>query len=237
MKYSPNLRTIDVEHIDKMCTYRLPKGVRLKDFVIEKNEHSDKICIIGVGGGGINIVKSITKNKHQYYPLMAHMDHSELYDDTSKNKLYLLSDIEDEEILTLENRYALSQFVSGHKKVYIVTTFGRETHKCEAVDKIVQHLHRIRRETTMIVVKPFLFEVVPGRIRAINATLKKLETFTEKILLFHNEDLLDIKEKSTMTMPEVFSTLDTIIASVIEEGHECDENVVHNIYLKDLWQE
>ena len=168
---------------------------------------------------------------------MAHIDHQELYDNIADNKLYLMSDIEDEEILTVENRRLLSEFVMAHKKVYVVTTFGRETHRSEAVEKMLQHLRRIGRKVTLIVVKPFLFEVVPGRIRAINETIKKMELYAEKIFIFHNEDLLAIKESSTLPMSKVFSSLDNIIASVIEEDYDCSDEVVTNIYLKELLNE
>ena len=232
-----NVRQINEDEIQKVCTYQLTKGVKLKDFIVNKNENSKKFCIIGIGGGGINIVGSITNDNNKYFSLMAHIDHQELYGNVADNKLYIMSDIEDEEILTVENRRLLSEFVMAHKKVYVVTTFGRESHRSEAVEKIVQYLHRIGRQVTLIVVKPFLFEVVPGRIRAINETIKKMESYAEKIFIFHNEDLLAIKESSNLSMPEVFSSLDNIISSVIEEDYNCDDEVVTNIYLNELLNE
>ena len=232
-----NVRQISMDEVRKYCTYHMPKGVKLKDYIVDENENSKKFCIIGIGGGGINIVEAITKDNSKYFSMMTHVDHQDLYDRDVENKLYIMSDIEDKEILTVENRRALSEFVSAHKEVYVVTTLGRETHRSQAVEKMVQHLYRIHRKVTLILVKPFLFEVVPGRIRAINATIKELEKYVEKIFVFHNEDLLAIKESSTMSMPEVFSSLDNIIASVIEEGYECEDEVVSNIYLKDLLNE
>ncbi len=228
------VRQISMDEVRKYCTYQMPKGVKLKDFIVDKNENSKKFCIIGIGGGGINIVEAITKDNSNYFPMLAHIDHQELYDRKAENRLYIISDIEDKEILTVENRRALSKFVSTHKEVYVVTTLGRETHRTQSVEKIVQHLYRIHRKVTLIVVKPFLFEVIPGRIRAINTTIKELEKYAENIFVFHNEDLLAIKESCTLSMPEVFSSLNNIIASVIEEGYDCGDEVVTNIYLKEL---
>jgi len=232
-----NVRQINMDEVRKYCTYHMSKGVKLKDYIVTENETSKKFCIIGIGGGGINIVEAITKDNGKHFPMLAHIDHQELYDRKADNKFYIMSDLKDKEILTVENRRALSEFVSAHEEVYIVTTLGRETHRSQAVEKIVQHLHRIHRKVTLIVVKPFLFEVIPGRIRAINATIKELEKYVEKIFIFHNEDLLAIKESSAMSMPEVFSSLDNIIASVIEEDYECGDEVVNNIYLKELMNE
>lgn len=232
-----NVRQISMDEVRKYCTYRMPKGVKLKDYIINENENSKKFCILGIGAGGINIVEAITKDNSKYFSILIHVDHQDLYDREAKNKLYIMSDIEDKEILTVENRRALSEFVAAHKEVHVVTTLGRETHRSEVVEKIMQHLYRIHRNVTLIVVKPFLFEVVPGRIKAINETLKKLEKYAEKIFVFHNEDLLAMKKSSTLSMPEVFSSLDNIIASVIEEGYDCGDEIVANIYLKELLNE
>ena len=229
-----NVREINEDEIQKVCTYKLPKGVKLKDFIVKKNENSKKFCIIGVGGGGINIVESITNDNNKYFPIMAHIDHQELYDNITDNKLYLMSDTEDKEILTVENKRVLSEFVSAHREVYVITTFGRETHRSEAVDKMLQHLRCIGRKVTLIVVKPFLFEVVPGRIRAINETIKKMESYAEKIFVFHNEDLLAINKVSTMSMKKTFLYANSIIRNVIEEDYDCCDEVVANIYLKDF---
>lgn len=228
-----NIRQINDDSIEKCCTYKLPKGVRLKDFLVNKDENSKKFCIIGIGGGGINIVESISKDNSKFQPMYVHIDYDDLNKRSVTNKLYLMSDIEDREILTVSNRKAISEFVSAHSRVYVVTTFGMETHRSEAVEKIVQHLYRLGRKVTLIVVKPFLFEVVPGRIRSINETVKKLEAYTEKIFVFHNEDLLTLKESSTLPMSKIFSYLDNIIFSIISEEHDYGDEVVTNIYLNE----
>ena len=232
-----NIRQISQDKIQKCCTYRLLKGVKLKDFIVNENENSKKFCIIGIGGGGINIVESITKDNSKFYPMGAHIDYEDLSKRSIENKLYLMSDIEDEEVLTVDNRRALSEFVTAHKRVYVVTTFGRETHRSQAVEKIVQHLYRIGRKVTLIVVKPFLFEVVPGRMKTINETIEKLEAYAEKIFVFHNEDLLSVKESSNAPMAKAFSALDNIIFSVITENYDCEDEVVTNFYLNELLDE
>lgn len=229
-----NVRIISEDEIQKICTYKFPKGVKMKDFIVNEDENSKKFCLIGIGGGGINIVNSIAIESNKYFTLNAHIDHQELYDSKVENKLYIMSDIEDEEILTVENRRTLSEFVSAHGEIYVLTTFGRETYRSEAVDNILQHLRRIGRKVTLIVVKPFLFEVVPGRMRVINETIKKMESYVEKILIFHNEDLLTLNEVSTMSMKETFLYANDIIRSAIEEDYQCCDEVITNIYLKDF---
>ena len=234
MKSKLNVRNIPLEEIDKMCTYELPKGVKLKDFIVEKDENSQKHCLLGIGGGGLNLVESISKNRPNYHTMMAHIDYDDLDKRECEHKLYLLSDVEEREILTVENKRALSTFVKGNKQLYVIATFGRETHRSEVVEVMVKHLHRIGREVTLIVVKPFLFEVIPGRIRAINESIKKLEAYTQKIVVFHNEDLLAIKEKSEMSMPEVFSAFNDVVRLTIEENKVHSSEQVVNVYLGDL---
>jgi len=234
MKSKLNVRNIPLEQVDKMCTYKLPKGVKLKDFIVEKDKNSHKHCLLGIGGGGLNLVESISKNRPNYHTMMAHIDYDDLDKRECENKLYLLSDVEEREILTVDNKQALSAFAKGHKQLYVIVTFGRETHRCEAVEMIVKHLHRIGREVTLTVVKPFLFEVIPGRIRAINESIKILEAYTQKIMVFHNEDLLVIKEKSEISMPEVFSAFDDVVRLSIEENRIHSSEQVENVYLGDL---
>lgn len=234
MEAKENVRTIPMENIDKCCEHKLPKGIKLKDFLVEEDANSHKICMIGIGGGGLNLVETISKNRRQYHSMMAHVDYADLDERECTNKLYLFSDVADREILTVDNRRALSTFVKGHKEVYVLTTFGRETHRCEVVEHMVQHLHRIGREVILIVVKPFLFEVIPGRIRAINNSIEKLKDCTQQIIVFHNEDLLIIKDKSDMTMSEAFSTFGDILRLRIEENRVLSTEQVENVYLHDL---
>jgi len=232
-----NVRQINLDDVQIYCTYPLSKGVKLKDYLVDKNMDSKRFCVIGVGGGGINIVHTITENNNKYISLMAHIDHSDIYDMKDKNKLFVMCDIADEEILTVDNRRVLSEFVSAHKEVYIISTLGRETHHSQAVEKIVQHIYRIHRKITLIIVKPFLFEVVPGRIREINSTLNELEKYAEKILVFHNEDLLGLEEVNNLAISDSFTFLNHIIATTIEEGYTCGDEIVSNIYLKELLNE
>ena len=166
--------------------------------------------------------------------MMAHIDYDDLDKRTCDHKLYLCSDVEDREILTVENKRVLSAFVKGHKVVYVLATFGKETHRSEAIEMIVKHLHRIGREVTLIVVKPFIFELIPGRIRTINESIKTLEAYTQKIIIFHNEDLLAIEEKSEMSSSEVFRALDNVVRLTIEENRVYSSEQVENVYLGDL---
>ncbi len=232
-----HVRQISEDEITIYSRRIFPKGVKLKDYSICEDENSKKFCVIGIGGGGINIVNSIAQDSNKYFTLSAHIDHQELYNSEVENKLYIMSDIDDREILTVENRRVLSEFVSTHEEVYVVTTFGRETHSSEAVDKILQHLRRIGRKVTLIAVKPFMFEVVPGRIRAINETIKKMEAYAKKILVFHNEDVLAIDGVSSMPIKEAFLFVNECICKVIEADYNFGNEIVTNIYLKDFINE
>lgn len=220
-------RQIGSDQIAKCCVYRLPKGVRLKDFNIEENANSKKTCIIALGGGGIKIAQSIMKYNNAYMSLMTHVNHLGLDGVHAEYKLYLMCDIEDKELLTIENRGTLSEFVSAHKKVYLITTLGNEIRRSQAIEKISQHLHRIGREVIVIAVKPFIFELYPERIDAINETLGQLDKFVSKIIVFHNEDMVDINEVSAVPMHDCFELLDHAIASVIQGDYNCgDERII-----------
>ena len=230
-------RRLYTEDIQKHCSYHLPKGIKLIDFIIEENEESQKFCVIGVGGGGIDIVKSIIAYSNAYKPLMAHIDHAKLYALEAAHKLFLMCDLEDKELMSVENHRALSKFVAAHQRVYVVTTFGKEIHRSCTIEKTVRHLRSIGREVILIVVKPFLFELTPERIEAINKSLKKLETDVSKMLLLHNQDILDFNEIGRLPMKKCFKIFERMIALMIEEGYACEDANVCKVGFERLLNE
>ena len=192
-----NARSISLDKIKKFCTYRLPKGVKLKDFVIEDDDNSQKHCLLGVGRGGLNLVETISKNRSNYHAMMAHMDYNDL------------------------GKRALSLFVKGHKQLYVVATLESEAHCHEAVEMIAKHLRCIGREVTLIIVEPFLLEVAHGHTKAINESIKKLEAYTQKIVIFYHEDI----SKVNMTKMEMFSAIANKIRLCIEETKCSDKHI------------
>lgn len=228
-------RQINMKDVKIFCKYPLPKGVKLIDFQIDENEESSKPCIIGIGDRGIDAVEEIIKCKSSYLTLMADINHRNLYNVKSENKLYLMGDALDKEMLTVGNRRTLSEFVRAHKKVYIITRLDNELNLCKTVEKIVQHLHRINREVVLIATKPFLFELPPWRLALVNETLKSFERYVSKLIVFDSEDLLGIKEVSILPMKECFGFLDSTVAKLIEGDYEISEEKVVNVPLIELF--
>ncbi|MDD3602016.1 MAG: hypothetical protein PHZ17_01715 [Sulfurovum sp.] len=234
-KCRDSVRQIDPENIRKTCVYRLPKGIRLKDFVIEKNEKSDMSCVIALGNGAMKIIESIMNSGNNYWILKAHINHQKLDDIESGNKLYVMCDIEDKEHLTKENRRAISEFVQAHKKVYLLTTLGKEILRSEVLEEISQHLRRIGREVTVLAIKPFVFELAPGRIEIIDKTLEHLVHYVSKIIVFNNEDLIDVSEMSGFTIRECFNMMDRLIASVMDDEYKCGNEECKDSKIIDIF--
>ena len=214
-------RQTNPENIRKTCVYQLPKGIRPKDFIIEKNENSDMSCVIALGSGAMKIIESIMNGGNSYWVLKAHINHQKLDDIKSGNKLYVMCDIEDKEHLTKENRRVISEFVQAHKKVYLLTTLGKEMLRSEVLEELTQHLRRMAREVTVLAIKPFVFESAPGRIETIDKTLEQLAHYVSKVIVFNNEDLIDVSKMSGFTIRECFNMMDRLIASVIDDEYKC----------------
>lgn len=237
-----NVRQVNKEDIDICCVYPLHKSIRLKDFIINKDENSKKFCVIGVGSGGLNIVEEITQSSYDYHPLIVNQVHQLLKENKVANKLLLMPDTDidaydEAELFSAENKRALSEFVSSHERVYVVTTLGRKTIRSQAVPKIVKHLKKIGRKVTLIIVKPFLFEVTPGRIRGINASIEQMAKDADKIFVFHNEDTIEIKGFDHISIGGSLSLIDKAIALLIENHYTAGDSVVTNLRLNDFLKE
>lgn len=230
-------KKIDINDVDIVCKYHFPKGVKPIDFQIDENEESSKPCIIGIGDKGIDVVEEIIKGNSNYLTLNADICHRNLYNAKAENKLYLMCDVKDKEMLTVENRRTLSEFVKAHKKVYIVTRLDNELNLCKVVEKIVQHLYHINREVVLIAIKPFLFELPPWRLALVNETLKSFEKYVHKLIVFDSQDLLGIKEVSILPIKECFEYLDRTIARFMEGDYESGEEKVVNVSLIKLFNE
>ncbi|HHD79393.1 MAG TPA: hypothetical protein ENK98_07165 [Epsilonproteobacteria bacterium] len=230
-------KKIDMKDVKILCKYPLPKGVKLKDFIIAEKEENKKECIIGLGDCGIDIVENIIKDNSDYFSLMADISHRNLNKLDAEYKLYLMGDVKDKEMLTLENRRTLSEFVRAHKKVYIVTRLDNDLNQSHVVDKIVQHLNRIKRDVVLIVIKPFLFELPPYRVELIEQILQNNKSYVNRLIVFDSQELLALKEVRNLSMKESFRYFDKIIKDVIENNDRFNHEKVVNINLIEVFNE
>ena len=204
------------------------------DFV--ENEVSQKRCLIGIGDTGNGIVQKYIKNNNNDMCLMADISHRNLNEVVSEQKLYLMGDVELREMLTVENRQLLTQFVRADTKVYIITRLDNELNLCLVVEKIVRHLYHINREVVLITIKPFMFELPPWRLDRVKDTLKSFEKYVRKLIVFDSEELLGIKEVSLLPMKECFDFMDKAIVSFIEKRLIETDEVFINVNLKDMFE-
>lgn len=230
-------KKIDINDVNIACKYHFPKGVKPIHFQIDENEENPKHCIIGIGDSGITAVEKIIKGNRDYLSLMADISHENLDKVKAENKLYLMGDAKDKEMLTVENRRTLSEFVKAYKKVYIVTRLDNDLNECNVAEKMVQHLRYIKREVVVIAIKPFLFELPPWREALVNDTLNDFEKYIQKLIVLDSEDLLGIEEVSALSLRESFDILNKMLASVMSGDYEYGEGIRINIHLSELLNE
>lgn len=228
-------RQIDMEDVNLICRVNNLKGVDILDYEIDENEESQKYCVIAIGDICIDTVEEITKDSNDYMFLMADISHRNLDEVNVGNKLYLMGNVEEQEMLTTNNRRALSKFVKSHKRIYVVTRLDNELNKCRVVEKMVQHLYRIKREVVLITIKPFLFELPPWRVELVNNTLKSFEKYIEKMIVFDSEDILKINEASILGTKECFRFLDHVIALIIRNEYDYGDKKVTYMQLDKIF--
>ena len=108
-------------------------------------------------------------------------------------------------------------FVSGQSTLYVISTLGKQGRHAESVIQIIKYLHKIGCEVRLIVIKPFLFEVLPDTMDRINTTISKLEPYANKQYIFSNEDLLRNPESKHLPIAEAWQYLTAQIIATIEE--------------------
>jgi len=172
-KFKERVRQLERAEIRIACKYpRIgSEYFSLSDILVSETEQSHKCCILGLGTGGMRIVQEIA--------------------DTDPDRYHILGIKLSEEtcFMTKALSMQLNSFVTGHKRIYVLTTLGKRGRHSTSVERIIQHLRQIKRDVVLVVVKPFLFEVVPGTMHHINQTIKALEPYTRKLYCFSNEDI------------------------------------------------
>jgi len=157
---------------------------------------AENIPLIGIGGGGCNIVEYIYKNYNYTSSLLVDSDIKNLSVKNVENKLYLLKDkaygcgknidygikiIDDDVKKILEN------YVSIHKKVFLVFSLEGSIGS-GATQVLIEYLKYLNKEIIVFLILPFKWEGKKKYELAQEAT-NNLVKYVDKIMIFNNSDL------------------------------------------------
>ena len=160
----------------------------------------EKLCIIGVGGGGCNILEDITTIDPRHIFICINSDIQALQKKSIKNKILLQYDkkqgigcggdaICGAMLIDDTIKKQLFKLVRDFKKVCIISTLGGGVGS-GAITQVVKYLKSIKKDITVAITLPFTFE---GKIRAktANQTLKELQNLTKNIIVVKNDTYLE----------------------------------------------
>lgn len=185
-----------------------------------KNKEVKKI--IGIGGGGSNIVEYLYRiSDLPYDPLVINSDKKALDLKKVPSKIYLNSPKSygcgSNEVcgLNLVDETALDQvknFIGTTNKVYIIVTLGGGVGS-GSTKAIVKYLFEQDIDVHLIVVYPFSWEGIKKTKKA-DDTLEFSRAYCKKVNVFKNDDLKQYSEKS---MKECFNLLNKSVDKTIKE--------------------
>lgn len=183
-----------------------------------------KICVVGVGGGGGNVIKTMLEDHLQGVEfIVANTDRQALDNNPSGSKIYLGKSItkglgaganpEVGEQAALESEDEIRDMLTGHDMLFITAGMGGGTGTGAApvISRIAQELGIL---TVGVVTRPFLFE---GRKRAKNAErgIELLKSHVDTLIVIPNQKLLSIANEKTPLL-ETFRKADSILLQAVK---------------------
>lgn len=183
-----------------------------------------KICVIGVGGGGGNVIKTMLDDNLQGVEfIVANTDRQALDNNPSNSKIYLGKSTtkglgaganpEIGEQSALESEDEIKDMLAGHDMLFITAGMGGGT-GTGAVPIIARIAKELGILTVGVVTKPFLFE---GKKRAKNAErgIDLLRSSVDTLIVIPNQKLLAISNEKTPLL-ETFRKADSILLQAVK---------------------
>ena len=187
----------------------------------------DKVCLIGVGGGGCNILEDIAKfdNRHKFIHINSDLQALELK--TSKHKILLGFEKKvglgcggkeqcGQSLIDDDIKNQLLKLTKDEKIVYIISTLGGGVGS-GATPEVVEYLKTLDKEIIVFTIMPFAFE---GKIKlsiASNAISKILSSTVAVIILNNDELILNANSEST-GFRETFKAASNVVYKRIADG-------------------
>lgn len=197
----------------------------MSEFVIEeqKNNLGAKIKVIGVGGGGGNMINHMINNNITLIDLAtANTDAQALESSLAPLKIQIgekktkglgagmKPDIGRE--AAIENYEEIKSALSGSDIVFIAAGFGGGT-GTGAAPIIAEASKEVGALTVSVVTKPFQFEG-PKRSKLANIGLEKLTKESDSIIIIPNDKLLSLVDKN-LGIKDSFKIVDDVLMQAV----------------------
>ena len=180
----------------------------------------DKLCFIGIGGGGCNIIEGISSIDPWHTFIHINSDLQALRTKNSQNKILLGYDKKKGlgcggisecgmKLVDNINKKQLYKLSTSFQELYIVASLGGGVGS-GATAEIVEYLNTLDKEVFVFVTMPFSFE---GKTRNSIAqkALKNIQAVNNNITILNNDDLLKHNNSKSLGIKEAFQISSKII--------------------------
>lgn len=168
-----------------------------------KNSKS-KLCFIGSGGGGSNILTDFHQidDKHKYIHINS--DYNALVQKKSEYKILLTSEHKNDKwgcggntdcglgLIDEKVKKTIKQYTEKHEIIYLIATLGGGVGS-GSTPEIARYLKELNKKVMIYVTLPFEFEG-KNRMTIAHDSLKLLRAHADKLIVFENNTLLQSKK-------------------------------------------
>jgi len=179
--------------------YADTKKIDSKNRVLDTKQNQQRLCFIGVGGGGTNIVEDIATIDSQHQFIQMNTDKQSLSNKKLAQKIFL----ENKDALgcggkvecglksvTLQVKEQLKFLTKDNSKVFVVSTLGGGVGS-GATPEIVNYLQTTLNKTVIVFsILPFSFEGKRKRNTA-NISKESIDIYASQHFILENDELLN----------------------------------------------
>lgn len=174
------------------------------------------MCLVGVGGGGCNIlndIKSFSKN-HKF--IFINNDMKVLEQIEFSKKIYIPTC--DDNMIDVKIKKAFCDLLKNEKSIHLIATLGGNF-ASNAMIEIVKMLKESDKDVYVYVTLPFVFEGIRKMDIAKNSIeyLKRIEI--NSLNIFDNNDFLKIRDYESIE--DIFKMISNKIYEKIKEESIC----------------
>lgn len=160
----------------------------------------NKLCIIGIGGGGTNIANDISELDNTHMFIHVNSDYDSLREKKSQHKILLGwnkkaglgcggNTVCGKSLIDKGAKNKLNELTNSTKIVYVIASLGGGVGS-GATPEIVEYLKSLKKKVIVFVTVPFSFEGKKRMASAQNA-MEKIKNLSDEIVVFDNDTLLN----------------------------------------------
>jgi cell division protein FtsZ len=173
----------------------------------------ERLCFIGIGGGGCNIVEDISDIDPWHKFIHINSDLQALNQKSSRHKILLgfeqkeglgCGGVAECGVKLVDNtcKEKLFQLTKDEKHVYVVVTLGGGVGS-GAAPEIIEYLKSLDKELIVFVTMPFAFEG-KNRQAVAKSALKNIQTLIANVTVLKNDNLIEESAEEGLGTRETF---------------------------------